>query len=711
MLLRISSRKEKWPLFKGKKISPCSRNDNMINLTSEEIEKQFKESDLSTRLTILKALSSEMGESEIVLVMEAMGDSEWQVRKEAVSVMATAGGRDKGVMIQRLLDRICQNDNVGRRNAAADLFVQWGKASVLPLLANLNKVNEDTRKVVIDVLGDIKDPRAISPLLTDILGEDVVAETSAGFADNLRSSALEAIGKIGPPEGVEQVLPFLKKGNALLTFSAIKALELMKSPLAVPHLIEISKEKMFKRAALQALGTISDIKALACLLDDFHSESENIRRVTLKAIVNIGLKQQGENKVVFTSMLRGIYNEQDYSFLVSTLDHSDLVLKRGTILLLGWVSEIRAVPILIPLLNEYEADVVMALSGMGPLILPSLAKLLERGLWEDERVRHAAATVWGNVADEEGVPFLLDLLKDNSAHVREASAVALGKIKSVQTISPLMVLLKDSYPEVQEAAVRSLLEMKHSIPCDDLKLALQHKSPYFRANAAQILGEIGSDDAISDIAFLLKDSDEDVRRAAILALGRFPLEQTVRPLLSALGDEDYKVRVAVLKMLDQVGVGQIVEELSPLVYDENMWVRSALAKTIGRVAGEKGLSLLRRLLNDSTGVVQISVLSALGTRTEEEVLPELLKKLHSEDKDVKKAVILALGTYGNPSSLPFLTPLLDDPDWGLRAAAVSAIGSLKSPFFKIATMADTDEDPLVRDAARFALSRLRGESS
>jgi HEAT repeat protein len=690
----------------------------MINLTSEEIEHQFKNSDIPTRLTILKALSekvglpTDMGESSLLLIIEAMGDSEWQVRKEAVSVMIKAKGIvDRSTIIQRLLDRIGHNDNVGRRNAAADLFVQWGKTSVPTLLLNLNTVNEDTRKVVIDVLGDIGDPRAISPLLTDILGGDSIAETSAGFADNLRSSALEAIGKIGPPEGVTQVIPFLSTGNPLLTFSAIKSLQLMKSPLAVPYLIEISEEKMFKRAALEALGAISDMKALPCLLADLHSESENIRRVTLKAIATLGLKQQDENKAVFRKLLRQTYNEQDYEFLLSLVNHSDPILKRGAIAVLGWVSEIRAVPMLMPLLNEYVEDVVAALSQMGRLILPEMSKLMERGLWEDERTRQAAANIWGEVADAESVPFLTDLLKDNSAAVREAAATALGKIKSTATISSLMLLLKDPYPEVQEAAVLSLLEMKSDISHDDLRLALREKSAHFRANAAILIGEIGFEGAISDIAILLKDSDEDVRRASISALGRFPLEKTVRFLLSALGDEDYKVRVAVLKVLEHGGANALLAELSPLAYDANMWVRAALAKTIGAVPGEVGLGLLRKLVNDSTGVVQIAALSALGSRTESEILSELLKKLPSEDKDIKKSAILALGVYGDPSALPFIIPLLDDPHWDLRASAVSAVASLSNVSLKIKTMANTDDDPLVRDAARFALSRLQGEIS
>jgi HEAT repeat protein len=680
----------------------------------ESAEDQLKNGDVSTRLAILKSFSeksvmtSALEDAEITLIMEAMGDSEWQVRKEAVSAMSKA--KDKGPIVERLLARISQNDNVGRRNAAADLFVQWGKASVLPLLSNLKKVNEDSQKVVIDVLGEIKDPRAISALLTDILGADALLESSAGFADNLRSSALEAIGKIGPPEGVEQVLPFLKKENPLLTFSAIKALELMGSPLAVPHLVEISKEKMFKRAALEALGVISDMKALPCLLADFHSESENIRRVALKAIVAVGLKQQGEHRDLFRKLFQEIYNEQDYAFLVSVVGHADPLLKRGAIRALGWVSEARSVPILIPLLNEYDADVVAALSGMGRLVLPEIAKLLERGLWEDERTRQAAATVWGDVADPAGVPFLLDLLKDNSAHVREAATVALGKIKSNTAIAPLMALLRDPYPAVQEAAVRSLLEMKFFVPQEELVLALQQKSAHLRANAALLIGEIGFEAAIPDVAFLLKDSDEDVRRASVVALGRFPLQKTIKPLLSALGDEDYKVRVAVLKVLKQADVGSILEDMTPLFYDENIWVRAELARTIGHTAGKVALNLLRNLVNDPTGVVQIAALSALGTRKDGEILSDILKKLASEDKDVKKAAILALGAYGDPAALFYLTPFLEDPHWGLRAAAVSAVSNLNSASSKIAAMADdADEDPLVRDAARFALSRLRGD--
>lgn len=686
----------------------------MTNLKSEEIADQLKNGDFPTRLTILKSLSETIEEAEIVLIIEAMGDSEWQVRKEAVAAIAKAADKDKGPIIQQLLDRISKNDNVGRRNAAADLFVQWGKDSVLPLLLNLKKVNEDTRKVVIDVLGEIRDPRAIPSLLTDILGTDSIEETSAGFADNLRSAALEAIGKIGPPEGVKQVVPFLKKENPLLAFSAIKALELMGSPMATPHLIEIAQEKMFKRAALEALGVISDIKALPCLLADFHSESENIRRVTLKALVTLGLKQEDENRELFRKLFREVYDERDYLFLASVVNHADPLLKRSAIRALGWVSEVRSVSILIPLLSEYNLDVVAALSEMGHLILPELSKLLERGLWEDERTRQAAATIWGEVADPTGVPFLLDLLKDNVAHVREAAAVALGKIKSKATVLSLMALLKDPYPEVQEAAVASLLKMKSDIPEDELVLALQQKSAHLRANAAQLLGELGLESAISDIAFLLKDSDEDVRRAAVFALGRFPFQKIIRPILSALGDEDYKVRVAVLKVLEQGEINSILEDLSPLVHDENMWVRAQLSRTIGHVSGETGLNLLRRLVNDPTGVVQIAALSALGTRKDGEILSDLLKKLSSEDKDVKKAAILALGTYGNPQAIEALTPLLEHPHWGLRAAAVSALGNLSltadvvTSSSKIAAMADEDSDPLVRDAARFALFRLRG---
>ena len=677
----------------------------MTNFNPKEVAIQVQEGDVPTRLAVLKTLFETIETQAVFeIVMEAMGDSEWRVRKEAVAVMSKS--KNKEEVIRKLLDRINKNDNVGRRNAAADLFVQWGKSSVPSLLLNLKKVNEDTQKVLIDVLGDIRDPRAISPLLSEILGDDSLALTSAGFADNLRSSALEAIGKIRPPEGVDQVIPFLKKGNPLLTFSAIKSLELMSSPLAIPYLIEISKEKIFKRAALEALGVISDLTVLPCFLTAFHSESENIRRVTLKSLFALWLKLGSEGRDIFRREIREIYDEQDYAFLVSVLNHSDPLLKRGAIQALGWFAEVRAVPLLIPLLEEYDLDVVMALSSMGRLILPELPKLLELGFWENEKNRQAAATVWGEISDMEGVPFLLDLLKDNAFHVREAAAIALGKIKKTETVASLMSLLRDPYPEVQEAAIRSLLEMRSALPLDELVLALQQKSAYLRANAAILLSAILYEASIPNIVFLLKDQDEVVRRTAVNALGRFPRPLIVRPLLSALGDEDYKVRVAVLNVF-QDSIEVILEDLSYLVHDDNMWVRAALARTIGQVSGDHGLTLLLQLVKDPTGVVQISALTALGQRREEAIFPVLLEKLSSEDRDVKKAAILALGAYGNVEALLKLTAILEDPHWALRAAAVSSVSQLNAASLEIAEMADTDEDPLVRDAARFALARLQ----
>ncbi len=680
-----------------------------MNPQTEETNHPFKGGNLATRLTLLKSFYGKHDKKSVDWVIEVMGDSEWQVRKEAVAVLSKVA--DKNQVAERLIERIAQNDNVGRRNAAAELFVQWGNISVPPLLACLSKVNEDTKKVIIDVLGDIRDPRAIPVLLTDILGEGSLEEASSGFVDNLRSSALEALGKIRPPEAVEQILPFLKKENPLIVFSTIKALELIGSPLAVPGLISIAKEKRFKRAALEALGVIADIKALDCLLEDFHAESENIRRVAVKAIVTLESKQTDERKRLLRQGVKAVYDEQDYTVLVSMVNHADPLLKKSAILVLGWVSEIRSVPILVPLLNEYDQEVVMALVAMGPLVLPELADLLDRGVWEEEKTRQAVAMVWGESAHPEGSALLLDLLKDNEASVREAAARALGKIKKKETIAPLMALLKDPHPEVQETAIQSLLEMGSDLPRAELVEMMRQKSTHLRANAAILLGEIGEEAAIPDITFLLKDPDEEVRRSAVCALGRFPLQKTMKPVLTALGDEDYKVRVAALKVLEQVNVDSIVEDLAPLVHDENIWVRAALARTMGPLSGEKGLALLFTLSEDPTGVVRIAALGALGQRRERPILSVLLKQLSSGDRDVKKAAILALGAFGDPAALSEITSLLEDPHWALRAAAASAMGNLRSASLKLKEMADADEDPLVRDAARSALCHFQKTSS
>jgi len=666
---------------------------------------QLKNGDVQTRLGTLKSLSGSNDEAAILLIIDAMGDSEWRVRQEAVSAIAKV--EDKVGWVHRLIERIADNSNVGRRNAAAELFVQWGSLSVPPLLAHLNQVNEDTQKVLIDVLGDIRDPRAISPLVNDILGKGSLEEASVGFADNLRSAALEALGKIRPPEAVEKVIPFLNKANPLLTFSAIKALELIGSPLAVPHLNAISEDKMFKRAALEALGVIADINAMGCLLEGFHSEFENIRRVALKAIVRLEKQQSPDGKGLIWQSVKRIYNEQDYIFLLTMINHGDPLLKRSAIRVLGWASEVRSVPILISFLNEHEDDVVFSLIAMGSSILPELFKVLEQGVWEHENTRHAVAAVLGWLSSPESSVLLCNLLKDNSARVREAAANSLGKTKNIAAIRQLISLLRDPYPEVQEAAKRSLLEMESDLPIDDIIQLLEERSAHLRLNAALLLGEMRVERSMPGISFLLKDSAEDVRRAAVYALGCFlPSPFAVQSILMALGDEDHKVRVAVLKVLEQVSIDPIIDDLSHLVYDDNIWVRAAFARIVGMASGEEGLKLLLRLLDDPTGVVQIATLAALGQRQEAVSLDLILKYLSSKDRDVQRSAILALGTLGDPVALPALTPFLDDPHWDLRAAAATAVGKLNVSSLTLKKMADFDDDPLVRDAARMAMSAL-----
>ena len=675
----------------------------MIDSYFQEVADQLKSDDVQVRIGALKSLSEKNDETAIQFIIESMGDSEWRVRQEAVAAIAKT--KDKVALVDRLITRIADNSNVGRRNAATELFVQWGSLCVPPLLAHLNHVNEDTQKVLIDVLGDIRDPRAISPLVNDILGKGSLEEASAGFADNLRSAALEALGKIRPPEAIEKIIPFLDKTNPLLAFSAIKALELIGSALAVPYLNAISEDKMFKRAALEALGVIADLNGLVCLLAGFHSEFENIQRVALKALVRLEEKQSGERKRSVWKAVKETYDEQDYAFLLAMINHSDPILKRSAIRVLGWVSEIRSVPILISFLNEYEEDVVIALIAMGPAILSELFNLLERGVWEHENTRHAVATVLGEIPNTEGDILLCDLLKDNSERVREASAKSLGKTKNLMAIRPLVALLKDPYPEVQEAAKRSLIEMKSDFPLDELVQLLDEKSSRLRSNAALLLGEMRYEAAIPGISFLLKDPDEDVRRAAVCALGDFlPAPFALKSILMALGDEDYKVRVAVLNVLDGIQIDSIMGDLFPLVYDENIWVRAALARIMGFVSVEEGLKILLKLVDDSTGVVQIAAIVALGQRREAGIVDEILKHLCSRDQDVKKAAILALGTLGDSAALPSLTPFLEDPHWDLRVAAATAVGKLNVSSPALKRMVDCDADPLVRDAARLAIS-------
>ena len=104
------------------------------------------------------------------LLLRALGDDDWRVRKEATQAARAFGG-DRA-LVQALVkvigrddDARDQLDNVGLRNAAVDVLAAAGPAATPVLAVALGGLDADGRKLAIEALGRSRDPAAVDPLV------------------------------------------------------------------------------------------------------------------------------------------------------------------------------------------------------------------------------------------------------------------------------------------------------------------------------------------------------------------------------------------------------------------------------------------------------------------------------------------------------------------------------------------------------------------
>jgi HEAT repeat protein len=295
-------------------------------------------------------------------------------------------------------------------------------------------------------------------------------------------------------------------------------------------------------AAVQALGTIKDPRALPLLLTALNGTDTGLSLAAIDTLQNRG--------------------DEDAAFgLIPALRNPNPRIRAAAVESLGRIRLQAAADPIRPLLEDPE--------------------------WE---VRKQAVEALGRIRDTHSVPELgTRLERDADGDVREAAAVALGSVGARQGIEQLVIALKDSEVSVRQLATAALsridpdwsLSPEALTAAAKLKNSLQDANPSTRQLVGQVLSSLGVGDpaprpapssapgdqdstpddssaakkrklALSLLMTLLCDSDRDLRQAAAEALGDLPDERSRSALLRAKTDSDEQVRLAAETSLQKI---------------------------------------------------------------------------------------------------------------------------------------------------------------
>jgi HEAT repeat protein len=635
------------------------------------------------------------GMQAVPLLLRAMTDTDWRVRKTAVEALVAIEGKS---VITGLIEALKIEDNAGARNSAIEALVQIGGPALEDLLTVLTTPDPDVRKFVIDTLGDIKDSRAVPAMITRLVDDD---------DENIRVAAAEALGKIRDPRAVDALMACLNRHqHGWLDYAAAEALGEIGDQRALGPLLAALDRSSLREPVLESLGKIGNASTIDPLIVSLADELRIVREVSIVAIAAVYRKSTAPDRLRIIESMRARVVERAVDLLEETLVSSAGDLQKAAIALLGWIGQESSIRKLLSLLNEEELRESVAHSlthidkDKACILLPYLSN-------DNALVRRTIAEVLGEAECVETEGHLILLLRDENGHVRSAAATALGRLRSRQAIPPLLDLLRDDYENVQETAINALAAIGDESVLDGLTKDFSSHDASMRRNIVLLLGKFSTEKAVDALAFALKDEEPDVRKAVVKALGNAPGTKALRPLLLAITDDDPDVRMLAADALGDTGAPEAREALIALLADTDLWVRAAAARGLGRIGGNKAGEMLAAHLDTASDIFLLALVEVLGRLHYAPACGPLLKLAGHEDPEVRKTVLVALAGYEGDDVLRTVIARLSDPHWSVRKAAVEALKHNRDTAVEslLAKIADGDPDTAVRQAANEALGR------
>jgi HEAT repeat protein len=559
---------------------------------ADELEKRLYEGDVEARREAVLVLSERpsgvAAEEFAKLLLRAMQDQSWRIRKTAVEVLIENYPLES--FMNGLVKLLYIDDNAGARNSSIEVLTKLGKKSTEYLMEAFKTPNADVRKFIIDIIGEVKDKKALPLLIEALRDED----------ENVKASAVEHLGAMQEPSIVDVLVEILRGGDLWTAYPAVEALGRIGDKRAVPALVEAVEKRTLREPALRALGKLDDGSVIDKIVPYIEDRSKAVQHEALCALEL--LYHRGVAERIISGAIRKHYGENAADILIKHAKSNRADVKKSAILLLGLLKDENTLNQLLEISEDEDfADVVKrALLFVGSEKPEALLALFTQ---DNAIFLRFICDVAMELASPKFFDVMKGLIQHDDGHIRALAALTLsniGDIRAVDLIKPLMV---DAYPDVQEAAVKALTGLKEGIDISEALNTMKSDNPVLRKNVAMLLGELSSTEAVSELGFAMKDEDESVRRAVVRSLAMIGSAESVEHLSMALTDEEPSVRSMAAIALGQLGEATSFEHLSLLLDDSDDIVKVSSIKALGMLGDERAVSRIIEMLNKENGFV------------------------------------------------------------------------------------------------------------
>jgi len=567
-----------------------------------------------------------------------------------------------------------------------DQIKTLGKKAVDPLLRLLLDGKSERLQTVINVLGDIGDKKAVTPLLK------ILEDKEKWFY--LRQHAAMSLGQIGDERAVEPIIEFIESLD-LESNDGHNALPGLLFALgsfgasAIPYLRKCLDKKgyVFRGGAAKAL------------------KEANWEGETPEEKVNILIELYEWDEIVklgasAVEPLINAYKRKKYA----SLGLKDIVLA------LGKIGDPRAVKFLINALGSllkngyivYESGYEdRAIGGLVTAIGVALSQLGEDavgdllGLLDDEILGKEATRVLGKIGDPRAVMPLIEIVQNENRYDTDNQRIAILALGDIG----------------DQRAVVPILENARRDSAKDLRVSVR------------ALGKIGDPGAVDFLVEQLGSEEDCVKDESAQALAAIGDPKAIEPLV---------------RNIPGPGAFFYNEEspLNPYDYALESYGNSAYNKTI-KSFGEQAINLLVRYLTDddpdrryrcaylleflnweprkeeekfnySYALGRWDELKIFGKRAVDPLITALLEKLKTEGPFYIFSIEYALRDIKEHALYPVIN-LLSNSDAEARASAARILGEMEDEkAIEPLIIALSDEDQGVREEAKRGIKKIGG---
>ncbi|MGA3121803.1 MAG: HEAT repeat domain-containing protein [Polyangiaceae bacterium] len=667
------------------------------------------------RRVAVQQIAKVRGRQAPELLLRALGDDDWRVRKEGTLVAPALEQREE--VVASLVAALEETINIGLRNAAVEALVVIGPDAVGASVDALSRLDADARKLVVEVLGGIADARGTSALALALTDDD----------ENVRVAAAEALGTAAlagedsRERAIRALADVLATSNTFLKIAALESLARLAACLPWGIFEPLAADPLLRRYAIAAASASREPPAVRALAKATGDASPTIARDALVALGDL-LAADPHDDALVGAAREALDAAGHENARRRAGDGEDPRARAGALLVLGLLSDTADVRLLAEALGDDDvaerADMAIRLFGptaITPLLdgargssasvqaaVLTLAASFEGASVLDVRaavraalrstfaeVTSCAVEVLGMVGDASDLRRAAKFVWHPDERIAAAATNAVSGL-AARHVSAARELLRESRPPHDPVVLACILlgaiATTQPLLPDDVRIlqrALSHDHPQVRRAAIDALAQSGGSAAADAVVFALSDEEREVKLAAVRALGRLG---RVEPLIAVVADtRDAVLTATALRALGEADPQRAVAAARPLVRHSDPAIACAAVEAVGALERVEGSPLS----DDQPDREQV-----------------LFAALDHPDTEVVKLALSLVGSRPGAQALVRLGLCLDHPSPEIRRHAAELLAQDKGTVSQglLRVRYEREQDPSVREAIALAVS-------